>query len=73
MKEADAYLSFGTEIDNKNSAIPTDRNSDCIINLPVCDTRIPGKSIRTNRDMDVLRFFFYPKKHPSLIVLHFLL
>ncbi|PLW52647.1 hypothetical protein PCANC_06313 [Puccinia coronata f. sp. avenae] len=23
------------------TAIPTDRNSDCIINLPVCDTRIP--------------------------------
>ncbi|POW08105.1 hypothetical protein PSHT_09697 [Puccinia striiformis] len=25
-----------------DTAIPTDRNADCIINLPVCDTRIPA-------------------------------
>ncbi|EFP76912.1 hypothetical protein PGT21_005406 [Puccinia graminis f. sp. tritici] len=25
-----------------NTAVPTDRNADCIINLPVCDTRIPA-------------------------------
>ncbi|KNZ56369.1 hypothetical protein VP01_241g7 [Puccinia sorghi] len=25
-----------------DTAIPTDRNADCVINLPVCDTRIPA-------------------------------